>query len=697
DGNIFGVGIECGVNQAPCAAGMTACVNGALVCQGGIPPSPEICDGLDNDCDGATDETPLADAPAAPGCWNNAGNCCTQPNPNPMFPDLTWCPPAGATCTGVGSLAAPCSTGTVVCQGGGWICQGGTLPNPEVCDGVDNDCSGVIDDGNLPQVGNACGTNVGACQEGNLACVSGVLDCVGDIGPSQEICNGIDDDCNGPIDDGVPNQGACSPTFDMNLYPNSDPMLLPCQPGILVCDYSNPNANAQGFICQGGVGPTPEVCDGIDNDCDASIDEVGAAPDGIDGSANPNPPPAANIGDACGVSQGICMPGQYACVNGLFACIGGTGPVVETCNCTDDDCDGSEDEAPGPGEPVLCSPGKDCIKAPGFCQCAEPCSSGEFPCPPGQVCQEVEIQGSGGVTAGYCVTDFEALCGDCETKTVMDGDGNVVCAPAGYDDPGCKETPECVCQGPSGCQAPCYNVDCSDGKVCSNFGPNPGTCVDQTCYQTGCPGCDKACTGGTCVDNPCTPDSCPPDQVANPTSDFSVCECVPSCGDVECPSGKKCFEGECIDWCGDCPSGQVCDPSTLMCVDSQCDDMSCPDGAWCDPLTGMCGDDPCEGVVCPAGQLCDMGSCYSEEGGGEGGGGGGTGQGGGGDATTGAGASTAEQGGVFGLPTGGGGCACEVRGQHRGDDHWLALMGLGLVVGLRRRRRALEREQGRDA
>ena len=676
DTAVFGVGQNCGVNNPPCTPGTTACVNGALVCQGGTPPDPEVCDGIDNDCDGNIDEAPLADAPASPGCWSLPGTCCSQPNV--VGPALEWCPPTGANCSDAGTLSAPCNVGTLQCNGtGGWICVGPVEPQSEVCDNIDNDCNMVVDDGTLAGEGQACGIATPPCQEGLTQCVMGSLDCVGDIGPSQEICDATDNDCDGEIDEGVPNQGACTPSFDMTLFPNSDPSLAPCQPGQLEC---NPVTGM--FECQGGVGPVAEICDGIDNDCDSNIDELGAAPDGIDGSANPFPPPAGNIGDVCGLSEGACEPGNYACLNGLFACLGGQGPVVETCDCEDNDCDGLEDELPDPGEPVLCSPGKDCIKAPGFCQCAAPCSSGEYPCPPGQVCQLVEIQSSG-VSGLYCITDYEQQCGDCTTKTVEDGNQNVVCAPAGTDPPGCLDTPECECKGPSGCREPCFNVQCSTGEVCSNFGPTPGECVADICYQTGCPGCNKACHDGACVDNPCQPDTCPSDQVAKPSADFSSCECVPSCADVTCASGEQCVDGECLAWCDPpCTGDQVCDPATKTCVDSQCDDTSCPDGSYCDPLTGMCGDDPCTGVICPEGQECNDGSCGSSETG-EGGGG----QGGSTNATGGSSSSSGSGGdearGVFGLPTGGGGCACEVGRSSGGNGAWLLLL-LG-AAAMRRR------------
>ena len=672
DDGVPGVGNGCGINQAPCTPGVTACVGGALVCQGGTGPQPEQCDGIDNDCDTLVDETPLADAPPNPGCWTDAGNCCTWKNAH-------WCPPTGATCNGVGTLSQPCKTGVLACAGGGgWVCQGPKGPAAEACDGLDNDCDAMVDEGPFPQTGQPCGSDTGECSVGSILCTAGILDCVNDVPPTPEICDGLDNDCDGNIDNGIPAGTTCP----VELPPGFDDMIdhtsSPCQPGVLVCDGMG------GLVCQGGVGPTAEVCDGIDNDCDGQTDETGGAPEGIDGTANPNPPPVANIGDSCGGTEGACNEGLYACVNGLFACLGAQGPQPEACDCNDNDCNGVIDN-PNPGNtPPLCSPGKDCIKAGGSCQCAEPCS-GEQGCLPGFTCVTGTDPNDPNDNKGFfCIIDN---CGDCATKTVKDANDNTICAPAGTaPDASCVTAPVCVCKS-NNCDAPCTGVTCTAPEVCTNYGPNAGKCVVNNCFNVPCQGCDAACNAGSCQDDACEPNPCDPGEICKNTWDASggplfVCQapCDPACS-----------------------GGQVCDEATGQCVDSLCSgNRVCDGGGCCDPLTGACGNCPCEGVICPDELVCANGDCIVDAGTGGSGGGAGTGgeaSGGGGTGNAGAsGSNGATNGaggvdGVWGLSTGGGGCNCSTVGSKSEHGVW-ALLGLAIALSRRRRR---ERSGARGA
>ena len=180
-----------------CGAGNGCCANDAAATCTALTagtPGTETCNGLDDDCNGIIDDVPGGcQKTCTPEICNNQDDDCNGVKDDNLT-DVGQ--PCGQPKIGI------CVPGTSACVGGVLKCNGGTPPGTEVCNGLDDNCDGVVDGMTFACYGGPAGTQgVGICRSGTQACTatagSGVDSrgaCVGEVDPGVEVCNGLDDE-----------------------------------------------------------------------------------------------------------------------------------------------------------------------------------------------------------------------------------------------------------------------------------------------------------------------------------------------------------------------------------------------------------------------------------------------------------------------------------------------------------------------
>jgi hypothetical protein len=416
-------------------------------------PPTEACDGLDNDCDARIDN---------------------------LDPDLEMHPDIGKQCFGGpnGECAAAAHAGKQKCVDGQIQCcdvgsdnvngpgspQTGPrnnvcratsgpkviAPNEvnEVCNNLDDDCDGTRDD-NPTDAGGVCGSSVGNCNSGTRQCITGVLQCVGATGPLTETCNGQDDNCDGVIDG-----------------------TLPAPPALPVTCTSDTQCSTGQQCMQRGV---DRVCATLPGDASGACDV-------------PPPPPAG--------ATSPCRQGNLVCQGGVRTCVGSVKATATQDSCgVDANCDGVL-----AGQPNTQNDVRNC----GVCgrNCNSLGAHGVWTCNAGQ-CQR------NGCEAGYVNCDANA--NDCERACTFASaseqcngvDDNCNCQ---VDEGMTPPSPVQVCGVSPGasdtnCQAPAVSVTCTGasgwdctfpGGYCTGTGTNPCSSTADICDNR-----DNNCNGNT--------------------------------------------------------------------------------------------------------------------------------------------------------------------------------------------------------
>ena len=312
------------------------------------PDATEVCDGSDNDCDGTTDNDDASDALTWYIDFDGDGYGATT------FTTIACDEPSGYTdntddCDDTDSTSYPGAD--------------------ELCDGADNNCDGTTDedtaidatlwyaDSDADSYGDSS-VSLSSCDQpsGYVPDDTDCNDAAAEALPGgEEVCDDLDNDCDGDVDEDATDLVTYYADLDSDGYGDSDTSVASCEtPGGYVAD---------GTDCDDGASFThpdaDEICDGVDNNCDGTIDEDGINPDTFYADADGD-----GFGDASVTVQDCSAPSGYVSDNtdcddteaGAFP--GGSEVPYDG---IDNDCDGADlTDADGDGFDAEVIGGTDC-------------------------------------------------------------------------------------------------------------------------------------------------------------------------------------------------------------------------------------------------------------------------------------------------------------------------------------------------
>ena len=565
---------------------------------------------------------------------------------NTLFNLGAGCTESGVACdTG---LLGTCGRGVFKCSADGTTyCAQSQFPGPEVCNGLDDNCNGMVDE-DLDQAcydGPAGTDGAGLCHGGVKSCVKngdgtyGLTTCQNQVLPAPEICNGLDDDCNGQVDENLTR--GCYDGDTSTINPATGLPYGACKPGIETCSAGSWGACRVCTSAEVQSGAPPADCQVLrradpcycpecpagtstDWDCNGQTDQCGSCTIGIPRSCYSGPAGTAGVG--------LCKAGTQDCIDvggglgGWAACAGEVLPAPEICNnAGDEDCNGVAEAWPANPSCGECVSGttRACYDGPAGTRGVPACADGTQVCvggawaacgtqggtpetlPGSEICDGQDNDCDGIVDDGaQCGPGFACVNGVC----VYDSCGPEIPCAEGYACvTGHCQLTGCGAGGPCAPGSTCSNGTCIDPNAGLNCGPGSapagGFCTGGACYEAGCSGA-TICLGGACVADPCSGVICPGGTFCRQG------DCVQACAFLTCGAGQRCdVDGFCV---ADPCAGTTCAP-TQLCVDGTCTadpcaGVGCGRGQACSG--GVCADDPCTGIVCPTGQ-CQDGQCYA--------------------------------------------------------------------------------------
>ncbi|MSQ83937.1 MAG: hypothetical protein EXR77_13820 [Myxococcales bacterium] len=529
-------------------------------------PDTEVCDGVDNDCNGQTDDKTCDDK-----------NKCTEDKcgataPAPKDEKCEYKPVDGACDDGSACTTSDaCKDGK--CTGAKLECDDKNSCTTDSCD-LATGCtktanSEPCDDSSACTIKDGCAD--GKCGGAALVC-DDKNPCTDDAcDPIKGCANAAKD---GACDDGdactkgdACNAGKCAAT------------------DIVVCDDKNPCTTD---ACEPATGCTAtDNADKCDDGNACSLNDACAAGKCVGTSTKNCDDSNACTKDACdaaagctatSLDSGTCDDGSLctkddACAAGKC---GGSTVVCDDANpCTADSCDVAKGCTASNDDNLACSDGDACTEKDA-CAAGKCAGASKVVCDDSKACTDDACDSKTGCTA----TNNSAGCDDGDACTAKDACKDGKCA-AGSPMV-CDDSNACTdetCDKVKGCQSAANKAACSDGDACTTG----DICADGKCAAAAKADCDDK--------SACTDDSC--DSANGCLNKPNVVGCDD--GDA-CTGGDKCADGKCV-------AGGV-----LKCDDNNaCTADACDKAKGC--VTTNTSADCDDGDACTNGDKCSLGKC----------------------------------------------------------------------------------------